>query len=229
MLDKIALSGNFTVSFNFTYNGVGEDGDDLVNFTRLDLFAQNTHTRELNDIEDLLNYLEINKDVYNFDFENITLIGHSRGGGTAVVFSANDKRIKKLITLSAISDFDRYSERLKEKWKIDGYWEAENVRTKQLMRINLSLLEDIEHNFEKLNIEKAASLINIPWLIIHGTEDLAVDYSHAETLKSANQLETTELILIENTGHTFGVVHPFTGSNEKFDSVIEIIKEFIQN
>ncbi|MBE2255446.1 MAG: alpha/beta fold hydrolase [Ignavibacteria bacterium] len=229
MMDKIALAGNFAVSFNFSYNGVGEDDEDLVNFTRLDLFAQNTHSRELNDLKDVLNYLEKNKDTYNYDFDNITLIGHSRGGGTAIVFSAGDKRIKKLITLSAISDFDRYSDRLKKQWKQDGFWESENTRTKQMMRLNVTLLEDIENNREALSIETAAEKINIPWLIIHGTEDLAVDYSNAENLKSHNNKETSELILIEKTGHTFGISHPFSGSNQIFDSVIDTVIKFIQN
>ena len=216
-------------SFNFSYNEFEKDNHDFLNFTRLDLFAQNTHSRELSDLSDVLNYLEKNKDTYNYDFDNITLIGHSRGGGTAIVFSAAEKRIKKLITLSAISDFDRYSDRLKTQWKQDGYWESENTRTKQMMRLNVTLLEDIENNIEALSIESAAGKINIPWLIIHGTEDLAVDYSNAENLKSHNNKETSKLILIEKTGHTFGITHPFSGSNQIFDSVIETVIKFIQN
>lgn len=231
MLDKIAAEGNFVVSFNFSYNGVGEDGNELTEFTRLDRFAENTFTRELEDLGSVIDYLEKHRENYIYDLNNIVLIGHSRGGGIAILKAAldkNDKRIKKLITLASVSTFDRYSDRLKDDWKKKGYWEVQNSRTGQLMRMNLSLLEDFENNPETLDIEKAAEKINIPWLIIHGTEDISVDYSSAETLHTLNKNGNSELKLLENTGHTFGAVHPFERTTKKLEEVIILVNEFIK-
>lgn len=228
MLDKIAAEGNFVVSFNFSYNGVGEDGDELTEFTRLDRFAENTFTRELEDLGSIIDYLEMHREKYIYDLNNIILIGHSRGGGIAILKTSQDKRIKKLITLASVSTFDRYSDRLKDDWRKKGYWEVQNSRTGQMMRMNLSLLEDFENNPDTLDIEKAAEKINIPWLIIHGTEDISVDYSSAETLHTINKNANSELKLLENTGHTFGAVHPFEGTTKKLEDVIALVNEFIK-
>jgi pimeloyl-ACP methyl ester carboxylesterase len=229
MLDKIAAEGNFVVSFNFSYNGVGEEGNELNEFTRLDRFAENTFTRELEDLESIIDYLENHREKFLYDLNNIVLIGHSRGGGIVILQAAKDKRIRKLITLASVSTFDRYSDRLKEDWKKKGYWEVLNSRTGQMMRMNVSILEDFERNNETLNIEKAAEKINIPWLIIHGTEDLSVDYSNAETLYAVNENGNSKLKLLENIGHTFGAVHPFQGTTPKLEEVILLINEFIKN
>lgn len=229
MLDKISEAGITTVAFNFSHNGTGDTPDTMSDFTRLEMFAKNTFSVELDDLETIISSVISISDEINADASDITLCGHSRGGGTAILQAANDNRIKKLITLASVCNFDRYSERQKSLWREKGFMEALNTRTNQMMRMNVSLLDDIENNFDKLDIETAASNINVPWLIIHGSEDLAVDVSHAETLKSSNKQNTTELKIIGNTGHTFGVVHPFVGSNKIFDDIISDMIKFIKN
>ena len=234
MMDKIASENNFCVSFNFSYNGTGDREEEQNDFTRLDLFAENTFTRELDDLGSVTDYLFTIKDEYNYDTDNITLMGHSRGGGTAILKTAEDKRIKKLITLSTVNDFDRYTDSLKKKWKENGYLEVLNSRTNQMMRQNYTLIKDLERNQQRLDIKKAIREIDVPLLLIHGTQDLSVDYSNSEDLytrhiennKSAK--EKTELVLIENTGHTFGAVHPFTGTTKALEEVITFILDFIK-
>lgn len=234
MLDKIASENNFCVSFNFSYNGTGDKEDEQSDFTRLDLFAENTFTRELDDLGSVIDFLFAHKDEYNYNTDNITLIGHSRGGGTAILKTAEDKRIKKLIALSTVNNFDRYSDSLKKKWKENGYLEVLNSRTNQMMRQNYTLIEDLEKNQQRLDIQKAIKMIDVPLLLIHGTQDLSVDYSNSEDLytrhieNNESAMEKTELILIENTGHTFGAVHPFAGTTKALEEVITFILDFIR-
>lgn len=234
MLDKISSEGFFTVSFNFSYNGTGENEKDQSEFTRLDLFAQNTFTRELDDLGCVIDYLFEHSSEYNYDTSKVTLIGHSRGGGIAILKTAEDDRISKLITLASVSTFDRYSTTLKSKWKEAGYLEVLNSRTNQIMRMDYTLIKDLEKNSERLDIRKAIASIKVPVLIIHGTQDISVDYSNAEDLYSrrieANDLnkENTEFVLIEKTGHTFGAVHPFEGTTEPLEEVITLILDFLK-
>ncbi|MEO8211313.1 MAG: alpha/beta fold hydrolase [bacterium] len=117
LMQKIASEDFFGVSFNFSYNGVGDSGDEQSDFTRLDLFARNTFSRELDDLGSVVDYLYEVKDKYNYDINNITLIGHSRGGGIAILKTAEDKRITRLIVLSSVNSFNRYTDVLKGKWK----------------------------------------------------------------------------------------------------------------
>lgn len=227
MMERIAEEGNFAVSFNFSYNGTGENDVDQSDFTRLDLFAENTFSRELDDLGSIIDYLFENKEKYNYDTGNITLTGHSRGGGIAILKTAEDKRISKLVVLSSVCNFDRYSDTLKKKWKEVGYFEVINSRTNQMMRLNYTLIEDLIKNKERLDIQKAISEITVPVMIIHGAQDITVDYSNAEDLYSRSDKEKTKLFLIENTGHTFGAVQPFEGTTKALEVVLTLIEDFL--
>lgn len=228
MLDKLTENNIFTLSFNFSYNGVGEEGNELSEFTRLDLFAKNTFSRELDDLGSIINFLEDNRQKYNYNFNNLTLAGHSRGGGIAILKTAEDKRVKNLITLASVSEFDRYTEERKKEWKEKEYFQILNTRTKQYMRMNYTLIEDLEKNKDRLDIKRAVSKMSVPYLIIHGREDLAVDYSEAVELQSLSNKNLTKLHLIEKTGHTFGAVHPFEGTTEALEKVIDLISNRIK-
>lgn len=228
MLEKIAGDGNYVLSFNFSYNGTGDEEINRSEFTRLELFAENTLSRELEDLESVIDFVFQNKEDFHFDTENLILSGHSRGGGTVIIKAGEDKRIRKLVTLAAVCNFDRYGETMLKKWKEDGYIETLNTRTNQLMRMNYTLVDDYLKNKERLDIQKAVSKINIPFLIIHGMQDLSVDYSNAEDIYSRSNKDLTKLVLLENTGHTFGAVHPFAGTSKALEEVIMLINEFIK-
>lgn len=223
MLDSISTENILTISFNFSYNGLDNTKDNPVDFERLDLFARNTFSRELDDLDAVINYIFENENTFNFDSENVTLAGHSRGGGIAILKTSKEKRIKKLITLASVAEFNRYTEERKNRWKKEGYLEVLNTRTKQLMRMNYTFIEDLEKNYEGLNIKKAMKEISIPVLIIHGKQDLAVDYSDATSLYELSDKSKSKLILYENTGHTFGAGHPFCGTNEHLEKTISDI------
>lgn len=225
MMQKLAKAGFFAVSFNFSFNGVSKENP--TEFDRLDNFAANTFSREIDDLKTVIDHFNDNALLYNLDNMKIGLIGHSRGGGIAILQTAKDKRIKALAALASVSGFDRYGKEHKKRWKEKGYFEAENTRTGQMMRMNISLLEDIETNSSKLDIKKAISKINAPVLIVHGKEDLSVKYTEAVELFENSDKKQTELLLLDNTGHTFGVVHPFAGATKPFELVIEKIAGFL--
>src|ERR1041384_4713366 len=166
MMKKAAESGFAAASFNFSHNGVSKENP--MAFTRPDLFAENTFSKELDDLQAVLDYYYNNDTKYNIDKTRIGLIGHSRGGGIAAIKASEDERIKCLALLASISDFDRYTEKQKKNWKEKGYIEVENTRTKQVMRMNYTLVEDIEKKRDRLDIKKAVSNLKKPLLIIHG-------------------------------------------------------------
>jgi hypothetical protein len=55
-----------------------------------------------------------------------------------------------------------------------------------------------------------------------------VDYSDAENLYGLSDKSKTKLILYENTGHTFGAVHPFKGTNANLEKVIRDITNSVK-
>lgn len=221
-----AEEGYFVLTFNFSHNGVGES---LTEFDELDKFADNTLSRELSELEELIQ-------AYNFGFfgdtsgKGIGLIGHSRGGAVSLLTGYVNQDVKAVSTWASLSNIDRYSKRQKKEWLARGFIEVLNTRTKQRMRLNRTLLEDIEENKSgTLNIENAVTNLNKPLLIVQGENDLAVPKEEAEKLYSWSDPILTEYLVIPATGHTFDMVHPSTGSNQKFDTVLNATSNFFNN
>ncbi len=218
LAESIAANGNFVITFNFSHNGVGENS---VDFNELEKFANNTYSREINEVAEIVNaYIGGFFGIPNVKGK-IGLLGHSRGGGVAITAASKLHDVTALVTWSAISKFDRFTDRQKSEWKKNGYLEMLNTRTKQLMRLNKVLLDDIEENSQSsLNIENSLKLLDKPYLIIHGDQDLAVPIAEAEAIYSWSNKAKTELFKIIGTGHTFDIKHPFEGTSEAFERVL---------
>ena len=219
----LSENGFFVCSFNFSHNGIGNN---LTEFTELERFAENTFSLEISELTELIDaYLE--GFFGRISNSKIGLIGHSRGGGISLLTARQRKNINAVAVWASVSNFDRYSERQKENWRKKGVFEVLNSRTKQVMRLNVSLLEDLEKNRDDLlNIGKSVSELNRPLLIVHGEQDVAVPVKEGEELYEMSNKDLTSFINIPATGHTFDVVHPFKGSNPKFEKVLNSTLEF---
>ena len=220
-----AEKGFFVLTFNFSHNGVG---DNIREFTELDKFAKNTFSIELAELNEVI-------DAYLNDFfgarsrRKIGMVGHSRGGGDSLIVSSKRNEISAVVLWAAVANFNRYSERQANEWRKNGFFEVLNTRTNQMMRLNVSLLEDIEKNKDDLlNLEKSAKNLNKPLLIVHGEQDLSVPLKEGEQIFNWSNKEKTEFFRIKATGHTFDITHPFEGSNPKFDSVLEKTLNFFK-
>lgn len=207
---------NFTfIKFNFSYNGTTLELP--IDFADLDAFGNNNFSTELNDLGLVIDYIEQNAEKYNGDINSIFLIGHSRGGGIAILKSYEDNRIKKLVTWASIKDVADFilSQNI-EQWEQTNVVYTFNTRTQQNMPLYYQLYEDYILNKTRLNIPKTVVNINIPWLIAHGTNDGAVPFSFAEQLHTLNN--KSELFLIENADHTFGGKHPWSEKELPIDT-----------
>lgn len=224
LANYFADKGFFVITFNFSHNGVGER---KMEFDELDKFANNTYSREISEIKEIANAYKA-KFFGNVNPNNkVGILGHSRGGGDAIIAASQLDSVDVLVTWAAIAKFDRFSARQKEEWREKGFLEMFNARTKQLMRLNTVLLEDIENNSSGLlNIENALSKLNKPYLIIHGEHDLAVPLSEAKQIYSWADKERTEFYKISGTGHTFDIKHPFEGASEVFSKVLDKTNTF---
>ncbi|MCX7611768.1 MAG: alpha/beta hydrolase [Ignavibacterium sp.] len=224
--EYLVKNGFNVVSFNFSHNGVGKS---LTEFDELEKFEKNTISLELEELNEIIN---ISKDGYfnNFKPDYIGLLGHSRGASVSILAASINNFVNSLCCWAPVSKFDRYTERQKSIWKEVGYFEVLNTRTNQLMRMSVDLLNDIELNKdEKLSIEKAVKKLNIPFLIIHGDQDLTVPVKESELIYQWSNKNQTKFEIIESTGHTFDIVHPFSGSNKKFDRVLNLTVDFFIN
>ena len=225
---KFAAEGFVFVKFNFSHNGTVPATPQ--EFTDLEAFGNNNYSKQLFDISNVVDWVcdpaNEHRDV--IEVNNISLIGHSMGGGIAILHAARDNRIKKLITWAAISECKTpwgtwQAEKLQE-WKDNGVQYYLNGRTKQQMPLYYQLYEDYEQNKDKLNIQAAIKSLHIPILVCHGTLDTAVPIEKAYDL--INQQPAAKLFTVKSD-HVFGRTHPWI-SEELPPAMETVVQESLQ-
>lgn len=208
MAMEFVKAGFAFVKFNFSHNGGTMDNP--IDFPDLEAFGQNNYSKELNDLGDIIDWcIKRFQHDPQVNTEDLTLMGHSRGGGIVVLKGAEDNRIKRIITLAGVSDYKMrfpQGEAFKN-WKKEGVYYIKNGRTLQDMPHYFQFYEDFMANEDRLTISKATRALNCPFLIIHGTKDEAVKPFEAERLHQWSA--HSELFWIEGANHVFGMKQPW--------------------
>ncbi|MDJ0972967.1 MAG: alpha/beta hydrolase [Planctomycetota bacterium] len=207
MAERLGAAGLRAIRFDFSHNGVEE-----TDFDRLDLFLLDTPTRHQEDLRALADAIE----------GPFGLLGHSRGGGDAILFAAGEPRVQAVATLAAVATTVFEPPDWEDQLRGQGYYGMPNARTKQLMPIG-------RHAFESgraWSIEDAARELDRPVLLIHGTADESVAPGSMDQL--AAWCKSAETLPIEGAGHTFGAVHPFQGSTADLETALDRVATFFQ-
>ena len=226
--EKFSAAGYVLVKFNFSHNGTTPETPE--EFTNLEAFGNNNYTKQLTDLQLVIDWVCDPANSYHsvINSNKIYLMGHSMGGGIAILYAAADKRIKKLITWAAISEcktpWGTWPAEKMQQWKETGVAHYHNSRTHQQMPMYYQLYEDYLQNMERLDIQKAIGQLDIPILICHGTTDLAVPVENAYTLKTR---QPSAQLFINESDHVFGRKHPWT-DNELPASMKEVVEACLQ-
>jgi uncharacterized protein len=219
LAERLARAGYATVTFNLSGSGVDNSGE----FVWPDRFGRDTFTAERQDVATVIDALA-RGELGVIAPSSIGLVGHSRGGGVAVLQAAADPRIRALVTWSAISSVERWSPHAVLEWRETGALEVMNARTGQRFQLTTDILDDVERNAAgSLDILGAAARVAVPWLIVHGAEDETVSHKEAEALRAASALSATRLLSVDGAGHTFGAGHPW---NPKVHDTPELHRVF---
>lgn len=208
--ERLSQVGFAVLAMNFSLNGIGEDP---LWFDRLDLFARETLSQDLNDIGTVLGGIRqetITANGTRLNSKRVGVLGHSRGGQTAIAAAAEYDEIGCLVTWSAVADYlARWSGSMKEDWETRGVTEIKNGRTGQSMPLKKVVYDDARANADRVIALNRVDELNMPSLFIHSKDDEAVLVSNAHQLYEACGAEKKDLLLLENTGHTFDGKHPF--------------------
>lgn len=198
LADELAASRIAVCRFNMSRCGIGENPE---TFERLDLFADDTYSTQIADLLTVVRYAQDRlPDLPTF------LLGHSRGGGIALLAAARVPHLRGVVTWSAISHVDRWDEFTVRDWRTRGYMDIENARTKQMMRMSPAILDDYDANRQRLDILAATSRLDVPLLVIHGARDESVPVSEGRTI--AAKAREGSLCVIERASHTYNAIHP---------------------
>ena len=206
--DELAQAGLRILRIDFSHNGVEER-----DFDRLDLFMLDTPTRHQEDLQAVARALD----------EPFGIVGHSRGGGDAILFAASEPRVRRVATLASVATTFWQPPDVEEKLRSLGYYPVPNARTKQTMPVSRHAIEDGERH----SIEQAARSMQAPLLLIHGTVDESVPLSASERIASWHP--HASLVAIEGAGHTFGAVHPWQGPTPWLEEALRLMKTFLRD
>ncbi len=225
--NAFAEAGFVFIKFNFSYNGTSVEHPK--DFVDLAAFGNNNFLIELDDIKMVLDALENNLLPVPdrlLDFRKLSLVGHSRGGGIAILKAAEDDRVKQLVTWASVSEFGKHwKKELMEEIEKNGVIYVPNARTGQQMPIYWQLYQTYFDNQVRLHIPSCFEKLAIPSLIVHGTADDTVPFDSATQLAGLNSHAT--LLSIENGNHVFGGKHPWDES-ELPDDLKNVVTESIR-
>ncbi len=210
LAELLANRGYTVVRFNLSGAGM-LPGDELV--TSTDAFKANTYGKELEDLLAVLAALASEIAPGRIDLERLGLVGHSRGGGAALLAAASDawrEKARALVTWAAIASIDRLDPATMALWRRLGELPVENARTGQKLALGPEMLAEVEAAPPALDLLAAAGRRRAPWLIVHGEADESVPADEGRALAGA-AAEPSELLEIPEGSHTFGARHPFAG------------------
>ncbi len=230
MAESFAAKNFIFLKMNFSHNGTTpESPKELAD---LEAFGNNNFTKELADLNDMINFIHSNDfpiDKNEVNLNNINLMGHSRGGGAVILKAREDDRIKKVVSLAAINDLTtRYPEPVLKQWREKGVIHIENTRTGQQMPLYVQLYEDVTQNAERLSIPKAVKEMSQSLLNFHGTEDETLPLSMAHEIKEWKP--DSEQVIFEGANHVFGAAHPWDENDlpPLFEIIVEKSCEFLK-
>ena len=180
-----------------------------------DAFARNTISREVDDVHDLLGAILAHDDFASVRERwdgRLFIMGHSRGGGIAQIATREllaqaPQRHVRTVVLNSVGTWLRWTPRQREAWERDGGMTFTNERTGQQLRMNMTYIEDLDRNANRLSLVEASRACGSALHFIHAEADLTVPLTEIAALRTASQCEG-ELTVITNTTHTFGMTHP---------------------
>lgn len=203
--------------FNMSRSGIGENPEA---FDRLDLFAGDTYSGQLADLRLVVAHAQ-----KQFPTLGTFLVGHSRGGGIALLGADETPRLEGVVTWSAIARTDRWDEETKRKWRAEGSLDVLNTRTNQTMKMSPTILDDYDANASRLDILAAASRLRVPLLALHGDRDESVPVAEMHAI--VERAPDASAVVIENASHTYNAIHPLVHVPFALTMATELTAHFV--
>lgn len=226
LAESLVARGFAVVTFSMSRSGVSQHAD---RFDRLDLLEHGTLSSDLADLATVLGavFEGTLPGSRMFDLSKVALLGHSRGGATALLMARRNPRIASLVTWGAPARLLRAEPKVVERWRREGHLTVPGMWSGQAIRVGTAFLDDLDRN--KYELLEAISALPIPYLILHGKADDVVPPSEADELYEAAPIDGVEVIWIPGADHNFGAAHPFTGTNSALEEAISLSRDFLHD
>lgn len=219
LADRLSRAGLTSVSINFGSSGVGNDGE---TYSEPDRFGHGTISNDVADLDRVLGALASGKLIRGMGpVASYGLFGHGRGGATTVLYAAAHDTVRALVTWAATARAHRWNRDTVTRWRANGSLNVESPRTGEALPLYVDLLDDVERKGATLDAVNVAGRIGASWLIVHGADDESVPADEARQLYEASSKQRCRLVMIPDTGHTYGVSHPWRGNAAPFEAACD--------
>ena len=212
LAELLADRGFVVVRFNVSGAGM-VPGDDVV--SSLEAFKTNTHGREMADLLAILDATGESIAPGRVDRGRLGLLGHSRGGGNAILAAGREPwrdRVRALVTWASVATFDRYSPEQKAAWRDAGRAAGRQRPHRPEARPGGRPPERDRSprgsGRSRRRPDRPGTVADRPR---RGRRDVSV--ADADRLSGAFRAspDSHELVRIPGASHTFGARHPFVG------------------
>lgn len=234
--NKLAKAGFCVVKFNFSYNGTTpEHSQELYD---LDIFAKNTLSREMDDLESVVDFVKKGNVQKAFahvpSFTRVFLAGHSRGGMISLLVAKEGLGFDGIVTWGCVADMEsKWTKEELSLWKAAGTIKVFCTRTSQHLPLSYEIVEDFYQNKQRVDLKDHPGKIQEPVCIIHTKDDETVSVAEAHEIQE--MFPHAELHLIEDGGHLFGAAHPWGVStlpgpmNIAVEKTIDYLNRLLKN
>ncbi|MDB6036395.1 MAG: hypothetical protein JWM99_236 [Verrucomicrobiales bacterium] len=175
LAEALAKAGISALRFSFSGNGASEGR-----------FADSTISKEVEDLGSVIDVLKGNEICY---------VGHSMGGAVGVIQASRDSRIRYLVSLAGMVHTKAFADREFGTVKPGAgfMWDDSNCPLSE------AYMEDMERIG---TIVELGPKIQVPWLLVHGTEDDVVPLQDSlDIFERAKEPKT--LHQIKGSNHVF--------------------------
>lgn len=222
LAQRLALGGRAVALFDYSHNGVGEvDGE----FDRLDLFEAQTVGRHTADLGMVLDALDTARPMPLSGLrpadDGVHLVGHSMGGGIAILRAAKDARVRSLATLNGVTHFSRWPPEALGQLEAEGRVSIPNARTGQLMPLGRAWFDEALST----DLQGSAAALELPALVVAGADDETVPPAEARELHG--WLADSRFVEVPGGDHTFGARHPWAGWTPQLEQVVAELDAFL--
>ncbi len=216
--EMIAQAGFHVLTISFSLCGTDEETGLI---TRPGEFARNTVSREIADLASTCRFASSPSFPFNAEKGCSGMLGHSRGGCDCILTAPRFSEVRSIVTWSAPSNLDRYTDRRKREWRRTGRLPFTDARSEAPLWLDYSYYEDIDRNREAFDLPARAAGMSIPHLVVHGERDAAVSIREAQRYLELPGGGRVKMTVVKGCGHTFGIGHPMRRPTPELDSAIE--------
>ncbi len=224
--DSFAANGFPVVRFNFSGSGMGPQVDGP--FEDLAGFEADTISRQVEDLKRVLGAVVLGGLEPDLKASpKVFLWGHSRGGGVSLLTAVNRPEVLGIATWATIARVNRYLFDVKKVWKEKGFYPFESSRTGQMLRLGVAFLEDAEHWGREGDIPTYLHHLQVPVLLLHGSEDTSVKPDESESLAAVHP--QAQLAILAGADHKFKSEHPFRSPSPQLEAAMDRTIEFFRS